>query len=258
MKRLVSFGAAAPLAAALATSSCGPSSASEPHVVTYTNVCGPTVTSNCYVPLSDFESTAGLLPPFPSNGWGFDGDASGAAFTPDVRVNGQVAMIADSIRDNGVVSKNAYHITCFGDYTGWGTVWYVDFASVSTDGYDISPYTGISFWLRSDKGVSTVKMGIADYYTFDKGNDPSTGLPLGACDGTDTKVGGIGCYDDYSTKIYVTQTWRRYDIPLATLTTGGWGYPHTFDTRHVYRLKFSMLPEVTYDIWMDDPYFWIR
>jgi hypothetical protein len=72
------------------------------------------------------------------------------------------------------------------------------------------------------------------------------------CDPNDNTVGGKGCYDDFAAKIYPDGAWRRYDIPFSSLTTGGWGLLHQFDQSKVYRIKFSMLPETAYDVWIDD------
>jgi hypothetical protein len=88
--------------------------------------------------------------------------------------------------------------------------------------------------------------------------DPITGAPRGMCDTADTKVGGRGCYDDYSIRIYPDGKWRRYDIPFSSLTTGGWGLTHPFDPTHIYSVKFSMLPATTYGVWVDDFGFYLK
>ncbi|HEX9298089.1 MAG TPA: hypothetical protein VF881_19750 [Polyangiaceae bacterium] len=262
MNRLAPFAAAVPLAIALATTSCGPSSADERATNDFpAHACGPTIAKGCYVPFADFENLANAgspLPPFPNFGWTVDKDP-----TPvQVPISSAFETI-NSPRDNGAVSTHDYRVICPSSYHGWGSAWFVDFAQAQSEGYDLSGYTHFSLWAKSNKGLATVKVGFADMYTLDKGslipNSRTGEYPSDIlCDPTDTRVGALGCYDDYSMKIYLTQNWRRYDLALRTLTTGGWGYPHEFDLRHVYRLKFSMLPDVTYDVEMDDLSFWIK
>jgi hypothetical protein len=151
----------------------------------------------------------------------------------------------------GVMSTTALHKTELGAHTLWGTVIYGDFNNKKP--VDLSRFRGISMWARS-AGYSgfTVKIGIADWGSFDFGQ-VGTIIPDGQlCDALDTTVGGRGCYDDYSAKIYPDGEWRRYDIEFSQMTTGGWGLPHAFDLTRIYRLKISMLPGTKYDLYFDD------
>jgi hypothetical protein len=147
-------------------------------------------------------------------------------------------------------SKGALHATDNGGHTMWGTAWQASFQS-NMSAVDLSEYTGISLWYRSDGlPVPTVKVALADYGSFPGVLDPRTKLPI--CDMNDNTVGGKGCYDDYSYKIYPDGAWRRIDIPFSQLTTGGYGLLHAFDPARLYALKFAMLPSVEYSVWIDD------
>jgi hypothetical protein len=144
-------------------------------------------------------------------------------------------------------STSALHVADLGYYTLWGTVVYGDFQSAHK-AVDMSKFKGISLWTRS-AGASgfTIKIGLSDYGSFDQVMD----YPQ-LCDINDTTVGGKGCYDDYSSKIYADGQWRRWDLPFSSMATGGWGLVHPFDETKIYRIKISMLPSTAYDLWFDD------
>jgi len=243
MKRLGSLGAVLPFLALGATA------------------CGANTDPNRrpdfkFTMLADFERSASFNPHALWNG-GFSGDADmsklpeGQKFTAEVK-----ALSPPRENPDGTMSTNAFHVSDGGYHTFWGTVVYGDLQS-SKKPVDLSQFKGFSLWARSTaKPGFTVKIGLADLGSFDFGQTGQA-IPDGQlCNALDTTVGGRGCYDDYSAKIYPDGTWRRYDLPFSSMTTGGWGLIHPFDVTRIIRIKISMLPTTAYDLWFDDVAFY--
>jgi hypothetical protein len=154
--------------------------------------------------------------------------------------------------DTGANSRFALQAIADGKNVLWGTAWFAYFKS-NIDPVDLSEYTGLVLWARADvkdgQPVPTVKVALQDYGSV---AIPSVDNPNYLCDMNDNTVGGKGCFDDYSMKIYPDGQWRRYDLPFSQMTNGGWGLRHEFDTKRLYGLKFGMLPGVQYSVWVDD------
>jgi hypothetical protein len=205
--------------------------------------------------LADFEKSTAMnqyVTPSLWNG-GFSQDFDKSPVPVGYKMKFELSPLSPARQNpDGTESQSALHIADIGVYTLWGTVVYGDLQSAKKP-VDLSAFRGISLWARSAGAPGfTVKIGIADWGSFDFGQVGTT-IPDGQlCDALDTTVGGRGCYDDYAAKIYPDGEWRRYDIPFASLTTGGWGLPHQFDVTRVYRIKISMLPTTVYDLYFDD------
>jgi len=239
MKRLAKLGKALPLGVALGGAACGANA--DP---------GGDIKFRQLDLLSDFETGNGLLPGHAWSGtWqlGFDlTPGAKSAPTPSNEV-----LTPPRKNPDGTTSMHAYHVIEDGTHTLWGTAWLAWLNSQKA--IDVSSYTGLTLWARSDSPPIAVKVGISDY-----GSYPTPADTVALCDMNDNSVGGIGCFDDYSIKIYPDTVWRRYDIPFSSLTTGGWGLNHAFDPRRVYAIKFSVLPQTKYSEWMDDIGFYLR
>jgi hypothetical protein len=107
---------------------------------------------------------------------------------------------------------------------------------------------GIVFWAKSDGPPTEVKVSIPDLMSDTAG---------GICDPNDNRVGGKGCYDDFATNITLTKQWRRFEIAFNSVATGNWGYRHLFDRKHLFGIKFSVMPSFAlFDSWVDDVYFY--
>ncbi len=242
MKRLASFGVVLPLLL-LGAASCGDN-----------NTQVPDVKFRTVDVLADFEITSGFNPD-PKSRWNGNFIADADA-TPMISAElglhqGKAAIVPARKNPDGTESTAAFHVSDGGLHSGWGSAT-VAYLTSSKKAVDLSEYTGMSVWMKSDGMAGmTVKVGIADFHSF------PDAIPPG-CDVKDQSVGGPGCYDDFSVKLYPDGTWRRYDIAFSQLTTGGWGYPHAFDPTRLYEVKFSILPNVKYDIWFDDISFYIR
>jgi hypothetical protein len=203
--------------------------------------------------LCDFETSTNLNPDPRWNG----------SFAPDMDKSdlGSATKAATAERkdlspphynpDSKKDSTSALLAVAQGNNVLWGTAWYTYFRT-SIEPVDLSEYTGILLWARADvedgQPVPTVKVAVPDYGSVALGvNNPNY-----LCDMNDNTVGGKGCFDDYSMKIYPDGQWRRYDLPFSQMTNGGWGLRHEFDPKRLYGIKFGMLPGVAYSIWIDD------
>lgn len=250
MKRLAKLGKAVALGVALGGVGCGANN--DPGQMTnFAGSCDMPVSvgQTCFDMLADFETSFRV-----TSGHVWDANASWSAdadLSPTAKSKPQ-PIIAPIDPPRGA-STHAFHVTEDGSHTQWGSVWLATLNS--NHALDLSRYTGLSFWARSDGPPIAIKVAVADYGSFDNVSDPDLKQ---LCDINDNTVGGFGCYDDYAIKIYPDTVWRRYDIAFSSLTTGGWGLAHAFDPRRVYRLKFSVLPEVAYGEWMDDIGFYLR
>ena len=245
MKRLGSLGAVLPFLA-LGATACG------------ANVDTGGNPNYKFTMLADFEKSTTMNQDVMPSLWngGFSQDYDHSPAPTGYKMKFELGALDPPVQmTNGRgPSTNALHVSDIGVYTLWGTVVYGDLQSAKKP-VDLSAFKGISLWARS-AGLPgfTIKIGIADLGSFDFGQtgtlpDPSTGQ---ICNALDTTVGGTGCYDDYSAKIYPDGQWRRYDIPFSSLTTGGWGLIHPFDVTRVFRIKLSMLPGTKYDLYFDD------
>jgi hypothetical protein len=243
MKPLGSFGLALPLLA-LGAAACSDN-----------NGPGNPVTYKKLTVLADFES-GDVLNPDPRWSGVFEksGDlaAGGNSPVPDAfSAQGEKLSPPRVSPDGMTVSTKAYHAHDDGEHTFWGTAWLCSLRN--NRAVNLSEYSGMFLWARSDGlAGTTVKIGLSDLGSEANAKDEQM-QPIAICDINDTRpTGGRGCYDDYSAKIYPDGQWRRYDIPFSSLTTGGWGYLHAFDPSMIFVLKFSVLPAVKYDVWIDD------
>jgi hypothetical protein len=253
MKRLGSFSVVLPLLA-LGAAACGDN-----------NAPGAPVNYKAFAMLADFEMNDHLNPnPLWGDGafvGGGDTSVGGTSPIPDKFSAAKEDLSPPRVNpDTMMLSKAGYHVHDDGEHSFWGTAWVVNLRPTMT-AVDLSSFSGLVLWAKSD-GLpgTTIKIGISDLGSFPTpvdANDPNK--PIAVCDVTDSRpVGGLGCYDDYSARIYPDGQWRRFDIPFASLTTGGWGLIHAFDPSKLYAIKFSVLALVKYDVWIDDIAFYTR
>jgi hypothetical protein len=247
MKLRAKLGGAAFLGLALGGAGCGANTDPSPGTK-FAGSCDMPVPAGqaCFDVLSDFELNLGLT--F-GHGWAGGGSWAGDADASNPPKPKPIQAALDPPRGT---SAHAFHITEDGSHTQWGSVWYAILNSMQA--VDLSGYTGLSFWAKSDGPPIAIKVALADYGSYP---DTRGGVPP-LCDVTDNSVGGLGCYDDYSIRIYPDAVWRRYDIAFSSLTTGGWGLLHAFDPRRVYSIKFAVLPKIAYSEWMDDIGFYLK
>jgi hypothetical protein len=200
--------------------------------------------------LADFEEGSAFNQnPLWSGGFASDADTSAAAAAQPLQFTHVTLTPARAnLPPATTTSTAAVRMIDAGFHTIWGTVLYGDLQS-SHSAVDLTRYTGISLWVRSNGAAQVaVKVAIEDYGSFPQVN---TAEYPQLCD-PDTTVGDRACYDDYAATIFPDASWRRFDIPFSVLATEGVGLAHAFDQSRVYRIKLSMLPGAIYDLWFDD------
>jgi hypothetical protein len=106
--------------------------------------------------------------------------------------------------------------------------------------YDVSMYTGISFWVRADKGSSIrFKMPMTDETkTTDGGN---------CMESTTAK-----CSDDFGANIALTKNWVKKTVMFSTMKQEGWGKKFTWTPAHVTSIQFQVPIVAAFDVWIDD------
>jgi hypothetical protein len=106
--------------------------------------------------------------------------------------------------------------------------------------YDVSGFTGISFWSRADKGVSMFfKMPMTDETTTTDG---------GTCvDSTTAK-----CSDDFGANIALTKNWIKHTVMFSTMKQQGWGKVFPWNPAHVTSIQFQVPMTAPFDLWIDD------
>jgi len=106
--------------------------------------------------------------------------------------------------------------------------------------YDVTGYSGISFWSRADKGTSMrFKMPMTDETkTTDGGN----------C----TEVATAKCSDDFGANIALTTKWIKHTVMFSTMHQEGWGKVFTWTPGHVTSIQFQVPVVPMFDVWIDD------
>ena len=236
MKRFASFAAMSPLFV-LATAACG------------ANITPLDDDHFKFTMLADFENGPNLSPN-PLWEGNVTSDVDHSMVPAGYKMTFEMpALSPPRTNPDGTVSTKALHVAEEGRYTLWGTVVLSDLHNHFA--VDLSSFVGISIWARSaGKPGQTVRVAFADHGSYDQ--------VAGAAQLCDPLNGSSpdSCFDDYGTKIYPDGVWRRYDVPFSQMTTGGWGYPHPFDVRRIYRLKIEMPASTIYDLWFDDAAFY--
>jgi hypothetical protein len=109
--------------------------------------------------------------------------------------------------------------------------------------YDLSQFSGVSFWARVDPGtVPLVRVSFPDLDTDSRGG----------C----TPSGALQCDDDFGLGVMLlSDVWQRVDVPFALLQQRGDGVPVPtgFDPTHVFGIRFTAAPgPSSFNLWIDD------
>jgi hypothetical protein len=116
--------------------------------------------------------------------------------------------------------------------------------------YDITPYTTLVFWARTESGKAIdlrVKIPMTDETKTVDGGD---------CD--EAVVGMNKCSDDFGKAVALTANWKKYTIKLDTqanggdLTQEGWGQAFTWNKAHVTSIQLQNKASDDFDFWVDD------
>ena len=131
---------------------------------------------------------------------------------------------------------------------------------------DLSRYSGIVFWARAAQNADSASVLVQFQ---DANTDPRGGV----CDPVTGSTNG--CYNGFGVVLTFGESFERYVVDFSELTQNpNWGHrprPSVIDLEHVYGLVFQVdtpggvcaspnvclggLPELTFDIWVDDLYF---
>jgi hypothetical protein len=106
--------------------------------------------------------------------------------------------------------------------------------------YDVSAYTGVSFWVRADKGSSLrFKMPMTDDTKTTDG---------GSC----VEAATAKCSDDFGANIALTKNWVKKTVLFSAMKQEGWGKKFTWTPAHVTSIQFQVPVVAAFDVWIDD------
>jgi hypothetical protein len=113
-------------------------------------------------------------------------------------------------------------------------------ATAAKTPYDVSAYSGVTFWVRADKGSSIrFKMPMTDDTKTTDG---------GTCvDSTTAK-----CSDDFGANIALTKSWVKKTVLFSAMKQEGWGKKFTWTPAHVTSIQFQVPVVAAFDVWIDD------
>jgi hypothetical protein len=183
-------------------------------------------------------------------------------------------------------SKQGLHFKASG-FKLWGAGWEATLHSTSpgpteapdtypqggTATYDVSPYTGVTFWAKTGGPSATnLKVSFPDIDTQPPPKnivDPAVPeVPHQRERTNDEKICVDDakapltrqCWDDFAKTITLSTEWRQFVVPFSELAQGGYGYkpPLGFDPKTVFVIKFAVPQNLPFDIWMDDIAFYVK
>jgi hypothetical protein len=97
--------------------------------------------------------------------------------------------------------------------------------------YDLSVYSGITFWAKSATASFTLYVNFPDQYTC---------------------PGASNCGDTYGKSETIGTSWTQVALPFTALGTDSATPPHPFDKAHVYSIEFHAARNTTFEIWVDN------
>jgi hypothetical protein len=106
--------------------------------------------------------------------------------------------------------------------------------------YDVSGYTGITFWSRADHGASMrLKVPMSDETKVADG---------GLC----VEMATAKCSDNFGSNIALTSKWIKHTVMFSTMAQEKWGKPFTWNPAHVTSIQFQVPAAALFDVWIDD------
>jgi hypothetical protein len=203
--------------------------------------------------ISDFEDGTGsvLVSEMRNGGWYsyIDPTATCTVMPPP---NGTAT--AAPIPGGRCMSMFAMHFTGMG-CTTWGAGVGTDLAASAAAGdagaatttamkvpYDVSGFTGVSFWSRADTGTSMLfKMPMTDETAVADG---------GKC--TESTATSTDCSDDYGSNIALTSKWVKHTVMFSKMAQAGWGKVFPWTPADVTSIQFQVPKAPSFDVWIDD------
>jgi hypothetical protein len=155
----------------------------------------------------------------------------------------------DGGADSGDMSDYAAR-TYGSGFVGWGAAMAFDLNATATtkSTYNASGYTGFTFLAKVGSGsTKSVYVRFVDKNTLDIG---------GVC--VKSPVNGCDAY--FQKKVTLTTSWTRYYVPFCDqdLTQPTYANPpeDAVDSAALYSIQFQIAPNVSFDVWVDDPGFY--
>jgi hypothetical protein len=146
-------------------------------------------------------------------------------------------------------SMNAVHVS--GTVVGYGGSFGLKFTSGTIPcAYDVSAFTGVTFWAKSNGGPVTLSLNLTSTTPADQGGD-------GSCSGT----AAMQCYDDYTKDITasVGTDWKQVTVNFnaTDLRQAGWGAKVPLDLKKAFGLQLKFAPPtpdagLNVDFWLDN------
>lgn len=196
--------------------------------------------------IDDLEDGDGALAPISTrNGsWWISTDTTGGIIEPPA----DAAPPAERILGARCESEYAMRVTGSG-FTEWGAVLTAGFRyTTDVAAIDASAYRGVTFWARvGSDHTAPVRVQFQDSHT-----EP----PGGQCNPEST--GSDQCYDGFGTALTtIGNEWQRFEIDFTTLSQRNFGFQaDALDTSNLYTIEWNLDPNGTYDLWIDDVWFY--
>jgi hypothetical protein len=135
-------------------------------------------------------------------------------------------------------------------FSSWGAVLSAGFRyAEQAESIDASAFRGLSFYARvGSDNDSVIRMQLQDASTYPEGGNCNT--ESGSPD---------ECYNGFGTELVgLDTTWQKYTFDFATLTQReGWGFrADAVDPATLFALDFNLDPDRTFDLWIDDVWFY--
>jgi hypothetical protein len=179
-----------------------------------------------------------------NGGWWIASDGTSTTTPP-----ADQAPMAERILGGRCGSEYAMRVTGTG-FADWGAVLSTTFHYTDDiNAYDASQYRGITFWARvGDDNDSPIRSQVQDSSTHPLGGlcNPESGS-------------ADACYNGLGTPLTdIDDEWRKFTLEFATLTQReGWGYrTPSVDPTALYILEWNLDPNSTFDLWVDDIWFY--
>jgi hypothetical protein len=196
--------------------------------------------------IDDLEDGDHLVAPVGvrNGGWWVASDGSSTTTPPSDQ-----APDPERILGGRCESESAMRVTGTG-FTGWGAVLSTTFRYVDeTVPFDASGFRGITFWARvGEENESPIRAQVQDSSTHLNGDicNPEPQTP-------DECYNGFG-----ATLLTISTKWQKFELDFSTLTQReGWGYQaDAVDTSALYTLEWTLDPNRTFDLWVDDIWFY--
>jgi len=115
---------------------------------------------------------------------------------------------------------------------------------------DASMYTGIQFYGKLSAGSTGARVTVGNLFTAPAG---------GMC--TPGGANKTDCYDNPGIELVMSTTWKKYEVPFASLTQYGYGYPSpvgpAFPRNAITEVRWDIVVPDTgntmaWDLWVDD------